>query len=39
MLRIAPDRLGDPQFLDKLDAGSNAVQSIEAAPLIVEQAS
>ena len=39
MLRMAPDRLGDPQFIDNLQTGSAAVQSVETAPLIVEQVS
>jgi branched-chain amino acid transport system permease protein len=39
MLRMAPKRLSDPQFIDSLDPGSTAAQSIEAAPLMVEQAS
>ena len=37
--RAAPDRLGDPQFIDQLNAGTTAAQSIEAAPLMAEQAS
>jgi hypothetical protein len=39
MVRMAPDRLGDPKFIDSLTADANAAQSIEPVPLIVEQAS
>ncbi len=39
MVRMAPDRLGDPHFIDSLDADTTAAQSIEPVPLIVEQAS
>jgi branched-chain amino acid transport system permease protein len=39
MLRMAPERLGDPQFIDGLEPGSTGAQSIETAPLMVEQAS
>ncbi len=39
MLRMAPNRLGDSQFIDNLQTGSPVVPSVESAPLIVEQVS
>jgi branched-chain amino acid transport system permease protein len=39
MLRLAPHRLGGPQFVESVNAGSSAPQPVEAAPLMVEQVS
>ena len=39
MVRVAPDRLGGPEFVEGVNAGSGAPPPVEAAALIVEQVS